>query len=116
MAPLWELCMGGKLAEARAALARGEDVNSKVSIGRTALMAAVFKKHNSIVTLLLDQPAVECEKIIVVGLRSIMQRVTTIQKEQGYSCCTTTSTPPMWLHRPDVGCGKKKGGSLARAC
>ena len=59
MSLLWELCQEGKLAEVRAALARGEDVNSKDSIGWTALMCAVLKKHNSIVKLLLDQPAVD---------------------------------------------------------
>ena len=66
MAPLW------KLAEARAALTRGEDVNNKNSFGWTALMLAVCNangttalmwavsfKHNSIVKLLLDQPAVD---------------------------------------------------------
>ena len=66
MAPLW------KLAEARAALTRGEDVNDKNSFGWTALMLAVCNsngttplmwavsfKHNSIVKLLLDQPAVD---------------------------------------------------------
>lgn len=59
MSRLWELCMGGKLAEVRAALARGEDVNSKDYDGKTALMLAVWNKHNSIVKLLLDQPAVD---------------------------------------------------------
>ena len=57
--PLWELCRDGKLAEVRAALARGEDVNSKYSNGSPALMCAVGCKHNSIVKLLLDQPAVD---------------------------------------------------------
>ena len=59
MFPLWQLCRDGKLAEARAALARGEDVNRQGSNGRTALMRAVWHKHNSIVKLLLDQPAVD---------------------------------------------------------
>ena len=59
MSRLLELCRDGKLAEVRAALARGEDVNSKNSYGRTALMWAVWFKHNSIVKLLLDQPAVD---------------------------------------------------------
>ena len=59
MPPLWTLCMDGKLAEVRSALARGEDVNSKDSSGTTALMLAVWYKHNSIVKLLLDQPAVD---------------------------------------------------------
>merc|ERR1712012_934830 len=59
MSRLWELCRDGKLAEVRAALARGEDVNSKDSYGQTALTRAVENKHNSIVKLLLDQPAVD---------------------------------------------------------
>ena len=59
MAALYELCMDGKLDEVRAALARGGDVNDKDSDGRTALMWAVWKNNNSIVKLLLDQPAVK---------------------------------------------------------
>ena len=59
MAPLWELCWDGKLEEARSALARGEDMNDKDSCGETALMNAVWVKHNSIVKLLLDQPGVK---------------------------------------------------------
>ena len=59
MPRLWKLCYDGKLAEVRAALARGEDVNSKDSNGNTALMHAVVYNHNSIVKLLLDQPAVD---------------------------------------------------------
>ena len=43
----------------RSALAGGEDVNSKDFLGITALMFAVVHKHNSIVKLLLDQPAVD---------------------------------------------------------
>jgi len=59
MPRLWELCGDGKLAEVRSALARGENVNEKNSIGDTALMHAVCFKHNFIVKLLLDQPAVD---------------------------------------------------------
>ena len=32
MSPLWKLCAAGKLAEVRAALARGEDVN-RIDVG-----------------------------------------------------------------------------------
>ena len=56
---LRQLCVDGKLDEVRSALAHGEDVNSKNSIGTTALIIAVGRKHNSIVKLLLDQPAVD---------------------------------------------------------
>ena len=59
MSRLWELCTDGKLAEVRAALGRGEDVNEQGLLGTTALMRAVLKKHNPIVKLLLDQPAVD---------------------------------------------------------
>ena len=59
MPRLWQFCVEGKLAETRSALARGEDVNDKDSIGWTALMRAVWNKHNPILKLLLDQPAVD---------------------------------------------------------
>ena len=59
MPRLYRLCVEGKLAEVRAALARGEDVNSKAYDGTTALMGTVWNNHNSIVKLLLDQPAVD---------------------------------------------------------
>ena len=55
MPKLWELCHDGKLDEVRSALVRGADVNNKAPNGTTALMCAVFKGHNSIVQLLLDQ-------------------------------------------------------------
>ena len=59
MAPLWRLCDDGKLDKVRSALARGKDVNDKDSFGRTALMRAVIRRHNSIVKLLLDQPGIK---------------------------------------------------------
>ena len=59
MPRLWQFCVDGKLAETRSALARGEDVNDKDNFDHTALMLAIWKKHNSIVKLLLDQPAVD---------------------------------------------------------
>ena len=59
MAALWDLCYNGKLDEVRAALARGGDVNDKDWVGSTALMWAVMKRHNEIVRLLLEQPAVK---------------------------------------------------------
>ena len=59
MRPLWELCEEGELAEERAALARGEDVNSKNNDNKTGLMWAVESKHNSIVRLLLEQPTAD---------------------------------------------------------
>ena len=59
MPPLYELCRKGKLDEVRAELARGGDVNDKESTGTTALMFAVWRGHNSIVKLLLEQPAVK---------------------------------------------------------
>ena len=59
MPAIYELCRDGKLDEVRAALARGGDVNDKDSYGRTALMMAVWNRHNSIVKLLLEQPALK---------------------------------------------------------
>ena len=59
MAPLWKLCEQGNLAGVRAALARGEDVNSKDADNRTGLMCALMQKHNSIVRLLLEQPTLD---------------------------------------------------------
>ena len=60
MAPLWKLCKEGNLAEVRAALARGEDVNGRRnSTNSTGLMLAVGNNHNSIVRLLLEQPTVD---------------------------------------------------------
>ena len=56
---LWKLCKEGKLTDVRSLLACGKDVNSKNSFGDTALMRAVWSNHNSIVKLLLDQPAVD---------------------------------------------------------
>ena len=63
MALLWELCLDGNLAGVRAALARGEDVNSKAGDNsggdRTVLMWASLNKKNSIVRLLLEQPTLD---------------------------------------------------------
>ena len=59
MPRLLELCESGNLADARRLLACGEDVNNKDYLGTTALMQAVMYNHNSIVKLLLDQPAVD---------------------------------------------------------
>ena len=53
-------CERGNLEAARAALTRGEDVNSKNDYGCTPLMyAVIYKKKNSVVRLLLEQPALD---------------------------------------------------------
>ena len=52
-------CKRGNLEAVRAALTRGEDVNSKDVRGWTPLMRAVRLKKNSIVRLLLEQPALD---------------------------------------------------------
>ena len=59
MIALWELCEEGELAEVRAALARGEDVNSKSEDNDTGLMLAIVNGKNSIVRLLLEQPTAD---------------------------------------------------------
>ena len=59
MSELCLLCFDGKLDEVRAELARGGDVNDKNPFGTTALTCAVIEGHNSIVKLLLEQPAVK---------------------------------------------------------
>ena len=54
---LWKLCEDGELDKVRAALARGENVNSRQPVfGISALMWAVREKHNSIVKVLMKQP------------------------------------------------------------
>ena len=59
MIALWELCEEGELTEVRAALARGEDVNSKSEDNDTGLMLAIVNGNNSIVRLLLEQPTLD---------------------------------------------------------
>ena len=69
-APLWQLCIEeGKLAEARAALARGEDVNSRCApiLRRTGLMLALMHTRNSIVKLLLEQPTLDLNCTDICG-------------------------------------------------
>ena len=67
MTALNQLCYEGKLDEVRAELARGGDVNDKDSNGTTALMWAVWKGHNSIAKLLLEQPAVKVNEKSNIG-------------------------------------------------
>ena len=67
MPAIYELCRDGKLDEVRAALERGGDVNDKGPGGQTALMWAVGKGHNSIVRLLLEQPAVKVNEKRIDG-------------------------------------------------
>ena len=67
MAPLWQLCRDGKLEEVRRALARGDDVNSKGEFNTTGLMLAVWKNHNPVVRLLLEQPTVALNCIDQTG-------------------------------------------------
>ena len=56
---LCHYAMVGILDEVRSALAKGEDVNSKDEHNRTGLMYAVWKNHNPVVRLLLEQPTVD---------------------------------------------------------
>ena len=59
MAPLWHLCRRGNLDNIKAALARGEDVNSKDNKNATGLMIAVTHSNNSILKFLLEQPTID---------------------------------------------------------
>ena len=56
---LVELCEKGDLEGVKAALQRGDDVNTKVEHGWTGLMWAVVKNHNSLVELLLKTPNID---------------------------------------------------------
>ena len=71
MPALWQLCRDGKLEEVRALLARGGDVNDKSPSEGTALMAAVWKGHNSIVKFLLDQPRVKVNEKDIAGATAL---------------------------------------------
>ena len=71
MPALWQLCRDGKLDEVRALLARGGDVNDKSPSEGTALMAAVWKGHNSIVKFLLDQPRVKVNEKDIAGATAL---------------------------------------------
>ena len=68
---LWQLCFTGKVDDARAAVARGEDVNSSGGWGISALMWAVRNKLNSIVSLLLEQPGLEVNMRDGLGLTAL---------------------------------------------
>ena len=60
MAPsLPGLCEEGRLDEARAALARGEEVNQRDVYGSTGLMLAARNGHEDVVELLLQQPGLD---------------------------------------------------------
>ena len=59
MPPFWSLCEAGRLQEVGAALARGQDVNSRDRYNVTGLMRALDKEHNSVVELLLSQPSLD---------------------------------------------------------
>ena len=56
---LWQLCFKGNLVGVRAALARGEDVNSRDADDNTGLMYAISRGHNEIVKFLVEQPTVD---------------------------------------------------------
>ena len=53
------LCLNGDENGVKEALQGGVNVNSQDSAGRTGLMLAMHKSHNSIVQLLLQQPDVD---------------------------------------------------------
>ena len=59
MADFVKLCKDGRLEEVRAALAMGQDVNSRDGHNHTGLMLALYRGHNSVVELLLSQPSLD---------------------------------------------------------
>ena len=98
MTEFWRLCRTGRLEELRAALARGQDVNSSDGGNTTGLMWALHEGHNSVVELLLSQPsldvntsasngstALHCTSSNVTGLRLLLAdpRLTSINA-RGY--------------------------------
>ena len=54
-----DLCKKGNLEGVKAALQRGVGVNTKEKTGKTGLVWAVEKGHNSVVALLLDTPNID---------------------------------------------------------
>ena len=76
MVPLNRLCYHGKLDEVRLALAQGGDVNDKDSGGQTALIRAVYRGHNLIVKLLLDQPGIKINEKTANGDNALHRAVT----------------------------------------
>ena len=68
---LCHYAMVGILDEVRRALAKGEDVNSKDENNRTGLMYAVWKNHNPVVRLLLEQPTVDLNCINIHGCTAL---------------------------------------------
>ena len=56
---LWQLCFKGNLVGVRAALARGEDVNSRDGDDYTGLIYSISGGHNEIVKFLVEQPTVD---------------------------------------------------------
>ena len=51
-------CQHGTVAEVKAALKRGADVNAEI-VNETGLVMAVASKNNSVVTLLLKTPSID---------------------------------------------------------
>ena len=76
MSRLWTLCQFGTLAEVRATLARGKDVNIKDIHKRTGLMWAVIGNHISTVRLLLEQPTTDLNCIDFDGKTALHHAAT----------------------------------------
>ena len=70
MVPLVGLCINGDLEGVKAALARGEDVNTGTE-GNTGLMAAIIKGHNSVVKVLLNQPSLDINRSNIQGFTAV---------------------------------------------
>ena len=79
MALLLKLCMKGAwvkilvkdLKAVKTVLKKGEDVNSKDEDKKTGLMWAMINQHNSIVSLLLEQPTVDLNCVDNRGMTAL---------------------------------------------
>ena len=72
---LVELCDEGDLEGVKAALKRGDDVNTKGDYGNTGLMGAVIYNHNSVVDLLLSTPNIDVNLKDNIGGTGLMYAV-----------------------------------------
>ena len=97
MAPFLQLCSDGDLEEVRAALARGEDVNSRDKNKVTGLMGTLFKAHNTVVEVLLQHPSLDinrsdCRGFTAVHWACLADNVTSLRMLLGDPRLTSVNT------------------------